>query len=167
MRGMATTYRNLGQSEKARELEVAVLETQRRTLGDEDLQTLWTMNNLVVTYCELGQFHIAEELGTTALKKRTEILGEDHPDTLITMSNLGWIYTKQEQFEPAEKILVVALEKQRKLLGEDLHPYTEQTAKHLAYTYRNLGKLKDAEELEALFDVQLHQQNLGPLRIPL
>jgi hypothetical protein len=62
------------------------------------------------------------------------------------MSNLGSTYHQLDEFQKAEALQIVVLEKRKKLLGDN-HPHTLQTMRNLASTYRCLGKLSEAEEL--------------------
>jgi hypothetical protein len=62
MANLAATYWNQGQWKEAEELEVQVMETRKRVLGDEHLHTLSSMANLAATYRIQGRWKEAEEL---------------------------------------------------------------------------------------------------------
>jgi hypothetical protein len=101
---LANTYRQLGQLNKAAELQGIALEKQKIFLGEGYPDTLYTMGNLANTYRELGQLREAENLGGLALQKQKEILGEEHPDTLLTMGNLVLTYNNLGQLTEAEEL---------------------------------------------------------------
>jgi len=55
-------YREGGRWKEAEELEVLVMETRKRVLGEEHPDSLTSMNNLASTYWNQGRFKEAEEL---------------------------------------------------------------------------------------------------------
>lgn len=63
-------------------LREKTLEMQKRILGDEHPDTLWSRNNLVKSYYYLGQHKKARQLGKQAVEAQQRILGPDHLDTL-------------------------------------------------------------------------------------
>ncbi|KAJ6503127.1 hypothetical protein DFH09DRAFT_1102067 [Mycena vulgaris] len=133
----------------AEQLFLAVLGHQRSILGEDNLDTLYTMGALASTYTQLGKLQEAEELEVVVLEKRRKMLGEDHPETLLTMGNLAYAYCELGKFEEAEELGVVVLEKRRKILGGD-HPETLCAMGNLASTYYQLRKLPEAEELSVV-----------------
>ncbi|KAH7111833.1 hypothetical protein B0J11DRAFT_473349, partial [Dendryphion nanum] len=54
MNNLSLTYCNQGRWKEAEELNVQVMETSKRVLGDEHLDTLANMNNLAYTSKGLG-----------------------------------------------------------------------------------------------------------------
>ncbi|KAJ7301801.1 hypothetical protein DFH08DRAFT_992177, partial [Mycena albidolilacea] len=60
MGNMAYTYSDLGEYQKAEQLNVIVLEKQKQLLGDNHLPTLNAMSNLAHTYSNLGEHRKAE-----------------------------------------------------------------------------------------------------------
>jgi hypothetical protein len=64
------------------ELEVQVMETMLRVLGEEHLDTLTSMNNLPFTWKSPGRDHDALELMRECSVLRKQKLGADHPDTI-------------------------------------------------------------------------------------
>ncbi|KAJ7714227.1 hypothetical protein B0H14DRAFT_2413537 [Mycena olivaceomarginata] len=84
MGNLAWTYSALGEYQKAKELNLTVLEKRKQALGDNHPHTLLTMGNLAWTYSALGEHQKAKELNLTVLEKRKQVLGDNHPDTLLT-----------------------------------------------------------------------------------
>ncbi|KAJ7713488.1 hypothetical protein B0H16DRAFT_1621076 [Mycena metata] len=75
MGNLATSYSDLGEHQKAKEL-------RKQVLGDNHPDTLHTMSNLAISYSDLGEYQKAEELRVLVLEKQKQVLGDNHPDTL-------------------------------------------------------------------------------------
>ena len=58
MANLASTYRNQGRWKEAEELEVQVMETRKRVLGEEHPSTLTSMVNHAEVSCRLGDEEI-------------------------------------------------------------------------------------------------------------
>lgn len=67
MNNLAATYSRQGMWEKAEELQVQVLEKEKKVLGAEHPEVLTSMNNLATTYSNQGLWEKAEEMGTSQL----------------------------------------------------------------------------------------------------
>jgi Tetratricopeptide repeat len=74
-----------------------VIETRKRVLRQEHLDTLISMINLVLIFWNQGRWKEAEELGVQVMKIRKRVLRQEHPDTLISIANLALIYRNQER----------------------------------------------------------------------
>ncbi|KAJ7864222.1 hypothetical protein B0H14DRAFT_2348603 [Mycena olivaceomarginata] len=146
---LATSYKALGQSKEAGELQAMVLEKRKLLLGEEHPDTLIAMGNLALSYRALGQSKQAAELEAVVLEKMKLLLGEEHLDTLIAMGNLALSYRALGQSREAAELEAVVLEKTKLLLGEE-HPDTLVVMENLALSYRALGQSKQAAELEAV-----------------
>jgi tetratricopeptide (TPR) repeat protein len=131
----------------AEKLEVQVMETRKKLLGEEHPDTLTSMANLASTYWNQGRWKEAEELEVEVMKTSKRLLGEEHPDTLTSMANLASTYWNQGQWKEAEELEVEVMKTRKRLLGEE-HPSTLTSMGNLASTYRNQGRWKEAEELE-------------------
>jgi tetratricopeptide (TPR) repeat protein len=82
MANLESTYRKQGRWNEAEELEVEVVETSNRVLGQEYPNTLTNMANLASTYRDQGRWKEAEELFLQVMKMRKRVLGQEHPCTL-------------------------------------------------------------------------------------
>jgi hypothetical protein len=82
MGNLARTYSALGEHQKAKELNLTVLEKRKHVLGENHPDTLRTMGNLARTYSDLGEHQKAKELNLTVLEKQKQVLGGKHPNTL-------------------------------------------------------------------------------------
>ncbi|KAK7002462.1 FabD/lysophospholipase-like protein [Favolaschia claudopus] len=131
-----------GRCSDAEGLQVAVLDSRKRLLGEEHPDTLLSMDNLARTYSDQGRWSDAEGLQVAVLESRKQLLGEEHPDTLLSMNNLASTYSDQGRWTDAEE-----LEACKRLLGEE-HPDTLTSMDNLACTYSDQGRWSDAEGLQ-------------------
>ncbi|KAH7061799.1 kinesin light chain [Paraphoma chrysanthemicola] len=145
-RKCAMALYNDGRWKEAEELEVQVMETSSRVLGDEHPDTLISMNNLASTYSDQGRWKEAEELEVQVMETRKRVLGDEHPDTLTSIANLALTYSDQGRWKEAEELEVQVIETSSRVLGDE-HPDTLISMNNLASTYSNQGRWKEAEEL--------------------
>ena len=82
MGNLASTYWNQEQWKEAEELEVQVMQTSLRVLGEEHPSTLTIMANLASTYRNQGRWKEAEELDVQVMprseRKEEETLEVGH-----------------------------------------------------------------------------------------
>ncbi|MDI1492405.1 MAG: hypothetical protein OHK93_003619 [Ramalina farinacea] len=88
MANLASTYRNQGRWKEAEELEVRVMETRKRVLGEEHPDTLTSMANLAFTIKSQGRNDHAIELMKRCVKLRQQLLGLGHPQTETSLEAL-------------------------------------------------------------------------------
>jgi tetratricopeptide (TPR) repeat protein len=100
----AWTLDSDGRWEEAEELEVQVMETRKRVLGEEHPDTLLSISNLASTYRNQGRWKEAEELGVQVMETKKKVLREEHPDTLTSIGNLASTYRNQGQWKEAEEL---------------------------------------------------------------
>jgi tetratricopeptide (TPR) repeat protein len=143
----ANTLSSEGRYKEAEELEVQVMETRQRVLGDEHPDTLTSMGSLALTYWNQGRWKKAEKLEMQVMETCKRVLGDEHPDTLTSMDNLASTYRNQGRWKEAEELEVQAMETFKRVLGDE-HPDTLTSMANLASTYWNQGRWKEAEELE-------------------
>ncbi|KAH7085888.1 kinesin light chain [Paraphoma chrysanthemicola] len=146
-RKCANTLYSDGRFREAEELDVQVMETSSRVLGEEHPSTLSSMSSLALTYMNQGRWKEAEKLGVQVMETRKRVLGEDHPHTLSSISNLASTFRKQGRWKEAEKLGVQVMETRKRVLGEE-HPHTLTNISNLASTFRKQGRWKEAETLE-------------------
>jgi hypothetical protein len=148
-----------GRFNEAEELQVHVMETRKRVLGDEHPSTLISMNNLALTYNSQGRWKEAEELDVQVVETRKRVLGNECSETLTGMNNLATTYWNQGQWEKAEELEVQVIETRKRVLGDE-HPSTLTSMNNLALTYKDQGRWKEAEELEVQV-VEMRKRVLG------
>lgn len=83
------------------------LEIQKRVLGDEHCDTLWSMNILANSYLKLDR--IQETLGLTqlVLGVQKRVLGDGYPDVFLSMSGLATSYSYLGQHQVIFQLLVI------------------------------------------------------------
>jgi hypothetical protein len=74
---------------EAEGLEVQVMETRKRVLGQEHPSTLTSMRNLASTYMSQGLRKEAEELQIEAVNRLRTTLGDNHRTTVQAIANLA------------------------------------------------------------------------------
>ncbi|KAL5386219.1 hypothetical protein DPSP01_004302 [Paraphaeosphaeria sporulosa] len=130
-RKCAMTLYSDGRYEEAKELEVQVMETRKRVLGEEHPDTLTSIANLASTYRNQGRWKEAEELEVQVMETRKRVLGEEHPDTLTSMSNLAFTLQSQARHKEAFVLMERSFLLRHQVLGEQ-HPDTQSSLDTLA-----------------------------------
>jgi hypothetical protein len=91
MANLASTFWNQGRWKEAEELEVQVMETRKRVLGEEHPSTLTSMNNLAFTWKGQDRVEEAIRLMNHCIRLRMQVLGAEHPHTISLLETLnGW-----------------------------------------------------------------------------
>ncbi|SPQ22034.1 4d02eded-7eb9-4f7f-9943-741b74605947 [Thermothielavioides terrestris] len=122
------------------------IELARDDLGQDDISTLETVNNLGNVYRKRGRLTEAESMFQRALEGQENALGRDHPSTLQTVHNLGIFYANQGRLTEAESMFQWALEGQEKALAQD-DVSTLDTVCSLGSVYWKQGRLTEAESM--------------------
>ena len=65
------------------------METRKRVLGQEHLDTFNSMGNLAATYMNQERRKEAKELQIEAVNQLRTTLGDGHPSTVATIANLA------------------------------------------------------------------------------
>ena len=89
---LGLVYWDTDQWKEKVELDEMTLAENRRLLGDEHPETLWSMVNITLTYRSQGRMKEAEELQVATMEGRKQVLGEDHLSMLWSMANLTGTY---------------------------------------------------------------------------
>src|SRR3984957_5161987 len=142
-------YVDSGRWQEAEKLQIMVMETTKRVLGEEHPHTLAGIANLASTYGHQGRWKEAEVLHVLVMETTKRVLGEEHPDTLTGMDNLAATYRNQGRWNEAEVLQVLVMETMKRVLGEE-HPHTLTGMANLAATYQKQGRWKEAEVLQVL-----------------
>jgi CHAT domain-containing protein/Tfp pilus assembly protein PilF len=125
---------------------VDVLAERRRTLGDDDPETIWSIADLASVYVDLGRYPEAEPLFREAFDRRRKLFGEVHPDTLSSLQNLGALFEAVGRYADADQAYRQVLEKRRASLG-DVHPDTLGSALGLGRVLSQESRFGEAEVL--------------------
>ncbi|WP_290056413.1 FxSxx-COOH system tetratricopeptide repeat protein [Amycolatopsis solani] len=144
--GLALALGDLGEYQRARELDEDTLARSKRVLGDDHPDTLTSANGLAIDLSNLGEYQQARELNEDTLTRRRRVLGDDHPDTLTTANTLAIDLSNLAEHQQARELNEDTLTRRRRVLGDD-HPDTLTTANNLAIDLSNLGEHDRAHEL--------------------
>ena len=115
----ALAYDSGGYWKEAEKLEVQVMQTRKRVLGEEHPDTLISIGNLASTYRQQGHWKEAEELEVQVMQTRKRVLGEEHPHTLSSIGNLAFTYRQQGHWKEAEELFVQVMQTRKRVLGEE------------------------------------------------
>jgi tetratricopeptide (TPR) repeat protein len=141
---IGTTYGALGEYLLAEPFLQRALEIRRGLLGDEDPETLSSINAVGLLLKAQGRLAEAEAAYREALEGRRRVLGDDHPETLSSLNNIGTLLQVQGRLSEAEAFGRAALEGARRVLGDE-HPNTLSSLNNMGNLLHAQGKLADAE----------------------
>ncbi|GMI01156.1 hypothetical protein TrLO_g3848 [Triparma laevis f. longispina] len=126
--------------EKLRDL----LKRMERALGEENVVTLDTLNQLDGVLKENEEYGEAIKVHERCLVGRMKVLGEDHQDTLDSLNNLGVVYDDLKNYEKDLEYYERALKGFEETLRKN-HPSTLDTVMNIAIVARfrrKMGKLR-------------------------
>jgi tetratricopeptide (TPR) repeat protein len=118
-----------------------------RILGDTDLSTLASRNNLAYAYQAAGRLAEALPLYERTLADREQVLGETHPSTLTSRNNLAYAYRAAGRLAEALPLYERTLADREQVLGET-HPDTLSSRNNLASAYQDAGRSAEAAGLQ-------------------
>jgi CO dehydrogenase nickel-insertion accessory protein CooC1 len=143
---IANVMRSQGRFREACDLDMAVLDRQRKKLGVDHLHVLMTAGSLAADHRALGDFREALESDKRTYASFKEQFGEDHPRTLTAAFNLAISYRLNGDYAAALHLDQDTLDRRRVVLPAD-HPYTLGTAANLALEMRAEGAFRESVEL--------------------
>jgi len=143
---IGTTYNEMGLYREAQVHLERSLELRRRVSGDENVDTLTTMQELGELYIGAGKYSQAEGILAPLLATLRRKLGEYHQDTLRAMNDLAAVINYRGDYTQAAELRAKVLAGDRKVLGPE-HPYTLVALSNLASTYSSLGRYSESAEL--------------------
>ncbi len=144
---MGNVYSDLGLYREAETILRHSLEIRKRLLGEENLDTVESMEGVAWQVQQEGRAREAEDLYRRILDLRLRLQGEEHSDTLKTMSGLAWALRKQGHYPEAETIYRRVYEVRGRVQGED-DPATMLSARDLASCYWIERRYPEAEVLD-------------------
>jgi len=143
---LGEVYRQLGEYQKAEELQRQALAVRKRLLGDEHPLVAASLFKLALVLNARGEHAEAESLYREALAIQRKLLGNDNSDVAATLDSLAVVIEREGRLAEAESMLREALAMRRKLLGNK-HWAVAQSARNLVSVIRTEGKLEEAESL--------------------
>jgi cellulose biosynthesis protein BcsQ/tetratricopeptide (TPR) repeat protein len=157
---LGNVYRSQGEFERARKLNEALLERQRRELGSDDMHTLMTAQGLAADLRGLGRYREALDMDELAYDRLEAVYGADFERTFLAAGNLAVSLRLSGEIARARDVDADSLQRRRQVLGPR-HPYTLHAVAALARDYRDLG---DYQQSVALLDTAYREflDVLGP-----
>ncbi len=161
MQAMANVYRNLGETDKQREL----VEEALRLVPDDrsgEPQPVVADNLVLLGHLAVGnrEFDVARGHYERALEIRLAALGRDHPDVANSLNDLGNIVWALGDYTEAMRLHGEALDIRERTLGPD----NSDTAKSL-YNLASLNRIAGhPDRALPLYEraLELQRGNLGP-----
>ena len=132
-----------GDYESAITLGEEVLAARERILGEDDLETLISRNDLAESYHAAGRLGEAITLHERNLGVRERTLGDEHYATLISRGNLAGTYADSGRLDEAIALHARTLDARERTLGDE-HPDTLTTRNNLAGSYYDAARLDEA-----------------------
>lgn len=145
MQALSMTMGELGLIEAATRAQQRALDIRLRESGEDDADTLISINDMGSRLSSQGRYEEAETYIRRALEGRRRLLGEDHPDTLASLNNLGAVLWHQGRLDEAKALMLQSLEGRRGVLGED-HPSTLLLLNNLGGLHYAQGEAELAEQ---------------------
>ncbi len=143
LNAIGLTYGGLGLNQKAVAICERARQLYRDELGEDNPDTLISMNNLAEAYRSAARLAEALPLHKQTLEMKKSKLGPDHPDTLTSMHNLALAHLSAGQLTEALPLFEQAVEMKKAKLGLE-HLSTLKSMGSLAETYKSLGRLAEA-----------------------
>ena len=132
-----------GKYEQARERYLRILAIQRQTFGDENKDTLDTIDGLAGADSYSARFDEARPLFEGLIKSYGALYGAEHSKTLGAVNGLAVVYLEQKDFAAAEKLLAPSLPIDERVFGPE-HPITLGAVNNLGGAIRQQGRNEEA-----------------------
>lgn len=95
---------SIGQYKSAEEIHRYVFMLKKTGLGEEDSNTLISMNEIAQALSSQGKYVEAEKMHRETLVLKEKVLGNEHPETLTSMYNLANALRQQGKYPEADAI---------------------------------------------------------------
>ena len=132
-----------GKYEQARERYQRILAIQRKAFGDNDKDTLDTIDGLAGADSYSARFDEARPLFEGLIKSYGALYGPEHSKTLGAINGLAVVYLEQKDFAAAEKLLAPSLPIDERVFGPE-HPITLGAVNNLGGAIRQQGRNEEA-----------------------
>ncbi|RFU73729.1 kinesin light chain [Trichoderma arundinaceum] len=149
----------LAQYQTAEQMYRQALEIRRTLLGEENPETITSINNLALILSYMGKNKEAEGLARSTIETYEKVLGKNHPSTITGRNNLALYIFNLGRNKEAEEIYRQTLRRSKKALGEK-HASTITSLGSLAVILSESGRYKEAEKMQRR-SYELHQETLG------
>jgi non-specific serine/threonine protein kinase/serine/threonine-protein kinase len=132
-----------GQYEECRARYLRILPIQRETFGEEDPDTLDTIDGLAIADSDSARFDEARPLYEGLIRSFTKRYGPEHSKTLGAINGLAIVYLEQKKFAEAEKLLAPILPIEERVFGPE-HPATLNMLNNYGGAIRQQGRNEEA-----------------------
>jgi tetratricopeptide (TPR) repeat protein len=149
-----------GRADDAEHMSTVSMEVRRKILGEEDAETLKSIEMVGQARFLRGKYEEAEGIVMHTLAQREKVLGREHPDTLASMNNLALVLDSQGKYKEAEEMMRQSWIRREKELGPT-HPDTMTSRSNLAAVLDRQGNHKEAEAMNRATLLWL-EKLLGP-----
>jgi tetratricopeptide (TPR) repeat protein len=143
---LGTALHSDGHYADAEEETRQVLRSQILTIGEDDTNTLHSLNNLGVYHHDQSRFPMAESFHRKALQMKRAKFGTHHVETLVTLNNLALSLQSQKKLAEAELFFSQALRGRKRLLSA-YHADTLVSVSNLGVLKQLQGQLKQSRRL--------------------
>lgn len=157
---LAALERDSGKIEPARARFEHVLAAQRDAFGDDDPDTLDSVQGLGITEFIAGRFDVARTLLQALVDKYRQLYGAEDIKTIGVLVTLGVLSNEQERYADAEALLKPLLPLVEKVYGPD-HPRTLVVVMNLGSALRYANHYDEARPLY-LRALELARKLYGP-----
>jgi tetratricopeptide (TPR) repeat protein len=137
--GLAYAMNELGEHERALELQQEIYERCQRVLGPENRETLFAANALGIFLSDSGELERARELHEETLQLRHRLF-PNKPDWLYSENRLAWVLHELGETARALDLFEKMYEKCRHILGPDNLETLNVAGRGLAQVLDDLGE---------------------------
>jgi tetratricopeptide (TPR) repeat protein len=136
---ISVIYADACRSTEAAQLQIDVLESFKKSLGENDLETNFAMCDLALTFARQGFMERVNDLNSRVMQQREIHLGAKHPLTLKSRYRRAAVMSEEGRLNDAVAELRAILGIRKEILGAS-HGGTLDVMTNLAATYSRQGK---------------------------
>lgn len=111
-RFLGDVLRDLGDYQRATEIDMSLLDRARRAFGEDDPNILMFLAGLGADLRALGRFQAAKEHDERAHRQHVQFLGEEEPRTLRMVNNLALDYGLLSHYQESRRLHLLAFNRQ-------------------------------------------------------
>ncbi|WP_300621712.1 serine/threonine-protein kinase [Dokdonella sp.] len=140
---LASLERDAGKIDQARDRFTRVLAQQRQAFGDDDPDTLDSMQGLAISDLLGGRYDEARPLLQGLIDRYRQLYGDDDAKTLGAIVSLAVLANEQERYGEAAQLLVPLLPRVERVYGME-HPRTLVVVMNLGSALRYTQRYDEA-----------------------
>jgi tetratricopeptide (TPR) repeat protein len=153
-------YRQIGNLDRAEEMDRAALAIRREQFGSESPETAASLNELGLALVSKNNLSEAEGADGEALAVRRRIFGEENADTATSLNDLGAVYREEGKLTEADAMAREALKIRQQLFGNESTEVAD-SKRNLCIILGDEGKWPESEAMaRAVLAIRL--KLLGP-----